>query len=139
MHCVQICILAPLFFDSTPCGCEADGWAFCNFDYGSTGFCESCEGFSSAWDCNNDGLPYAGAQDCIARCEENFSELGISVNLFGIRINIWNLLIYEFLIKLSVYYPILHVAQNIFLYFTKQSSHVANGYNWFIDFVLRKV
>ena len=88
MHCVPIFILAPLFFDSTPCGCEADGWAFCNFDYGSTGFCESCEGFSSAWDCNNDGLPYAGAQDCIARCEENFSELGISVNIFGIRIDI---------------------------------------------------
>ena len=88
MHYVILFILAPLFFDSTPCGCEVDGWAFCNFDYGSTGFCESCEDFSSAWDCNNDGLPYAGAQDCIARCEENFSELEISVNLFGIRINI---------------------------------------------------
>ena len=88
MHYVILFILAPLFFDSTPCGCEVDGWAFCNFDYGSTGFCESCEDFSSAWDCNNDGLPYAGAQDCIARCEENFSELGISVNLFGIRIDI---------------------------------------------------
>ena len=85
--CVNF-FIAPLFFDSTPCGCEADGWAFCNFDYGSTGFCESCEGFSSAWDCNNDGLPYAGAQDCIARCEENFSDLGIYVNLFGIRIDI---------------------------------------------------
>ena len=56
------------FLDTTPCGCEVDGEAFCNFDYGATGFCESCSSYASANDCRNDGLPYAGVADCITRC-----------------------------------------------------------------------
>ena len=51
-----------------PCGCEADGDKFCNFDYGSTGLCESCTAYSTASDCDHDGLPSKGAADCKARC-----------------------------------------------------------------------
>jgi hypothetical protein len=49
-------------------GCEASGSSFCNFDDGATGFCESCTGFDSSSDCNNDGLPTAGAASCIQYC-----------------------------------------------------------------------
>ena len=46
------------------CGCSSG--EFCNFDYGSTGTCESC--FSSDSSCYNAGLPDAGTDDCAACC-----------------------------------------------------------------------
>ncbi|GMH61438.1 hypothetical protein TL16_g03253 [Triparma laevis f. inornata] len=49
------------------CGCE-DGTNFCNYDYGSSGFCEPCSGRAVPSDCNTDGLPAAGAEDCKIRC-----------------------------------------------------------------------
>lgn len=54
--------------EDAPCGCEVDGETFCNFDYGETGFCESCDDFDSVEHCYNDGLPDAGAEDCHNRC-----------------------------------------------------------------------
>ena len=49
----------------TGCGCE-DGTNFCNYDDGYTGSCEPC--LNSAYECENDGLPEAGVQDCKLRC-----------------------------------------------------------------------
>ena len=48
------------------CGCSNN--EFCNFDYGSSGGCESCSSFSSAAACGQDGLPSDGEDDCVACC-----------------------------------------------------------------------
>ena len=48
------------------CGCSDN--QFCNFDYGSSGGCESCSSFSSAAACGQDGLPSDGEDDCVACC-----------------------------------------------------------------------
>ena len=40
---------------------------FCNYDYGSYGTCEQCGDWPSV-DCDNRGLPQAGATDCRAWC-----------------------------------------------------------------------
>jgi hypothetical protein len=55
--------------NGSPCGCE-DGTNFCNYDAGNTGTCEAC--LSSAAECENDGLPEAGVQDCKDRCLESY-------------------------------------------------------------------
>lgn len=44
------------------------GTNFCNYDYGSIGFCEQCSGRVVPSDCNTGGLPAAGAEDCKIRC-----------------------------------------------------------------------
>ena len=51
-----------------PCGCEENVVGFCDFDFGSTGKCEACSGFSARSDCGRAGLPAAGAKDCSSRC-----------------------------------------------------------------------
>jgi hypothetical protein len=56
---------------STPCGCEVDGESFCNFESGPTGICEPCSRHTELSSCNDDGLPLAGAIDCVARCFVN--------------------------------------------------------------------
>ena len=48
--------------DGSPC---ATG-EFCNFDHGSSGFCEPCSSFSEPTACYDDGLPSEGAADCHA-------------------------------------------------------------------------
>ena len=48
------------------CGCSNN--EFCNFDYGSSGGCESCSSFSSAAACGQDNLPSDGEDDCVACC-----------------------------------------------------------------------
>ena len=53
---------------ATPCGCEVDGEKFCNFDDGDNGFCEDCSNYEKDGDCFDDGLPTAGAIDCVQRC-----------------------------------------------------------------------
>ena len=50
--------------DGSPC---ATG-EFCNFDHGSSGFCEPCSSFGEPTACYNDGLPDNGAVDCHACC-----------------------------------------------------------------------
>ena len=55
---------------STPnpvCGCEEMDVAFCNYDYGNSGFCESCGDVSTS-PCDQRGLPDAGVADCEACC-----------------------------------------------------------------------
>ena len=55
---------------STPypvCGCEEMDVAFCNYDYGNSGFCESCGDVASS-PCDQRGLPDAGVADCEACC-----------------------------------------------------------------------
>ena len=54
------------------CGCSNN--QFCNFDYGSSGGCESCSSFSSAAACGQDGLPSDGEDDCVACCFGSESE-----------------------------------------------------------------
>jgi hypothetical protein len=44
------------------------GKAFCNYDEGDHGFCESCEDFETSTSCFTDGLPHKGAQDCKDVC-----------------------------------------------------------------------
>jgi len=44
------------------------GKAFCNYDEGDHGFCESCAEFDSSTSCFTDGLPHKGAQDCKDVC-----------------------------------------------------------------------
>jgi mannose-6-phosphate isomerase-like protein (cupin superfamily) len=61
--------------DGSPCAADE----FCNFDDGSSGFCEQCSSFSDSTDCYNDGLPSDGAADCHACCfgdEDEYSNLG---------------------------------------------------------------
>ena len=62
-----------------PCGCEQNGVRFCNFDFGSTGKCEACSGFSARSDCGSAGLPAAGAKDCSSRC---FGEITACKNVY---------------------------------------------------------
>ena len=51
---------------STPC---LDN-LFCNFDYGSTGFCERCSGCTTgSYGCSWCGLPSDGEADCKLHCE----------------------------------------------------------------------
>ena len=50
--------------DGSPC---ATG-EFCNFDHGSSGFCEPCSSFSEPTACYDDGLPSDSAADCHACC-----------------------------------------------------------------------
>ena len=50
--------------DGSPCAADE----FCNFDDGSSGFCEQCSSFSDSVACYNDGLPSAGAADCETCC-----------------------------------------------------------------------
>ena len=49
---------------------------FCNFDYGSYGFCEQCSSFSDSAACSTDGLPSAGEADCEACCFRNYWAVG---------------------------------------------------------------
>ena len=86
---MDVCVIfvsAPLFFDAFKPNCGynrgCNRGAFCDFDYGLTGFCESCEDYSSVWDCNNNDFTPAGATECIARCSKNFSKIGIALDLF---------------------------------------------------------
>jgi len=37
-------------------------------DYGDSGFCEQCDKYSTYDECMNDGLPDAGANDCMKEC-----------------------------------------------------------------------
>jgi hypothetical protein len=60
---------------STPnpvCGCEEMGASFCIYDYGASGFCESCGDVSSS-PCDQRGLPDAGVADCEACCNASHS------------------------------------------------------------------
>ena len=45
--------------------------AFCNFDGFLTGFCDSCSKFETKYDCENDGLPLKGADECFTVCVKN--------------------------------------------------------------------
>ena len=57
--------------ESCPGPCVEDGVAFCNFDNGDTGVCESCSLFDVVEDCSSglgSGLPEAGKADCELRC-----------------------------------------------------------------------
>ena len=56
--------LTACYANGSPC---ANG-EFCNFDDGSSGFCEQCSSFSDSVACYNDGLPSDGAADCHACC-----------------------------------------------------------------------
>ena len=49
------------------CGCEEMDVAFCNYDYGDFGYCESCDDVSTS-PCDQRGLPDAGVADCEACC-----------------------------------------------------------------------
>ncbi len=49
---------------------------FCNFDYGSYGFCEQCSSFSDSAFCSTSGLPSAGEADCEACCFRNYWAVG---------------------------------------------------------------
>ena len=42
--------------------------AFCNFDGYITGNCENCTKFETKHDCDNDGLPLKGANECKKVC-----------------------------------------------------------------------
>jgi len=44
------------------------GSAFCNYDEGDHGFCESCKEFETSTSCFTDGLPHKGAQECKDVC-----------------------------------------------------------------------
>ena len=56
------------------CGCpyQIFNSAFCNFDQFITGFCEDCTSetkqFETKHDCDNDGLPLKGANECKKVC-----------------------------------------------------------------------
>ena len=47
--------------------------AFCNFDGFFTGRCESCSKFKTKHDCENDGLPWKGADECFTVCVKNLN------------------------------------------------------------------
>ena len=49
------------------CGCEEQHERFCNYDYGTSGFCESCPE-EGAKGCDRMGLPWRGADDCRTWC-----------------------------------------------------------------------
>ena len=78
-----------------PCGCEAAGERFCNYDYcggeggcggyddnsgggggGFAGQCESCARLNRRGECFELGLPPAGAADCVRNCFEVGQWLG---------------------------------------------------------------
>jgi len=59
-QCENVCF--PSCSDSHPCSI-----GFCNFDNGSSGFCESCF-TTSEHDCRNDDIPARGVVSCIAEC-----------------------------------------------------------------------
>lgn len=69
-------------YDPTPCGCEAPGWYFCNYDNGDewsdepTSTCESCDNYSDQWSCDNNGLSWAGADGCKFWCFSSNPETG---------------------------------------------------------------
>jgi hypothetical protein len=48
----------------TDCGCTTG--KFCTYDHGETGICEAC--LDSADECERDGIPAKGVQDCKDRC-----------------------------------------------------------------------
>merc|ERR1719506_1765215 len=57
--------------DAVHCGCEVPHEWFCNYDYGTTGFCETCSDVPEGGGphgCENWGLPAAGALDCVDKC-----------------------------------------------------------------------
>jgi hypothetical protein len=56
---------------SNVCGCEVTGEAFCNYDSGATGACESCSDVPTIDACSAMGLPAAGAADCALWCFGN--------------------------------------------------------------------
>ena len=45
--------------------------AFCNHDGFVTGRCENCTKFKTKHDCENDGLPWLGADECFRVCVKN--------------------------------------------------------------------
>ena len=45
--------------------------AFCNFDGTVIGRCENCSKFKTKHDCENDGLPRLGADECFRVCVKN--------------------------------------------------------------------
>ena len=61
--------------DNTPCGCEIDGKTYCNFDFGDTGNCETCNDHTNVSSCENAGLPDEGALDCKKRCFDDTTPL----------------------------------------------------------------
>ena len=71
----------------TVCGCEETGSQFCKFDGGETGSCESCSSFSTTLSCFDNGLPDAGANDCVARCFPNNGPLVYEIVLLSPILN----------------------------------------------------
>ena len=59
---------SPIF--GNPCGCESMNGAFCNYDYGDSGFCEACSDVphGTVDGCHRWGLPAAGAMSCVWWC-----------------------------------------------------------------------
>jgi len=54
--------------------CET-GW-FCNFDFGETGFCESCGNFPTPNDCIKTGfIDQKGTQECFDVCHVDISNV----------------------------------------------------------------
>merc|ERR1712190_273337 len=68
--CVTSCMCVDMEGSDDTAGCSTTApcaaGSFCNYDYGSSGSCEPC--MSSEDECMNDGLPEAGAQECVAVC-----------------------------------------------------------------------
>jgi len=51
------------------CGCEQENEQFCNYDHGTSGFCERCPS-NGVEGCDSMGLPARGADDCRMWCQE---------------------------------------------------------------------
>ena len=61
--------IAPGIYCSITYGCNDDEvGSFCNYDEGKSGMCESCGPYEFPSDCDSDGLPDAGAEDCKKKC-----------------------------------------------------------------------
>merc|ERR1719461_899880 len=73
--CVTSCQCVDMEGSDDTAGCSITApcaaGSFCNYDYGSSGMCEPC--MSSEDECMNDGLPEAGAQECVAVCVGDMS------------------------------------------------------------------
>merc|ERR1712150_339103 len=51
------------------CGCEKKNVKFCNYDYGTSGSCQSCPR-EGAQGCDRMSVPWRGADDCRTWCDK---------------------------------------------------------------------
>lgn len=67
--------IAPGIYCAITYGCnDKEFGSFCNYDEGKSGMCESCAPYKKPADCEGDGLPDAGVQDCKEKCFKPASE-----------------------------------------------------------------